>query len=816
MMGKQRGMIGRASLMFLVLCLGPILWGHATAQAPALSARWEAGPQPGMPLQDVATAQVAAQWFMAGPVDDTAAETRLLRYRPDSNDWHAVGTAPGRVLDMLTPPESRELWLLHTLPGNDTSAVYALSAATLLQERSEAPILPEQPVLTLPFAAEQAQLAWHNNRLYIVAMSREQESSDIHFGLVQPRGGRYVWQGLDSRTAPIHQLLALASVGGGLYLLGDAPEDDGPQLLRWDVVHAEWLSVPLPTDLDAPVTFQAYGANHGLIFTEDGPWWQYHPITESWTPVAPDADLRGLRAVQPYQGGFLLWAEAAEETYSRIMLPVTRRGGLNWLDYSAILAYFAVLVGIGVFFSRREGDTTAFFLGNRRVPWWAVGLSIFGTALSPITYLSIPARAFAADWVFLLAYAGIVMMGPIVIYFYLPHFRRVPISTAYEYLELRFNWATRVYGSICFMLYQGLRVSFMLFLPAITLSAVTGLDIYLCIAAMGVLATLYTVMGGIEAVIWTDVLQTIVLTTGLLLAIGIVILKIDDGPMGMIATAHEADKFHMINWGWGATTATLWVVLLGNFFSSFYPQTADQTIVQRYLTTRTEKEAARAVWTNALLHIPLPLLFFGLGTALWVYFRSHPENLDPTLQNDAVLPLFIVAEFPLGLRGVIIAGIFAAAMSSLDSSVNSVASVLVNDYYRRWRRDLSERHALRVSRIISLAFGMLGTVAAMFVARLNALSLWDPFLEFLGLVGSGLAGVVALGVFTTRTHGNGAMAGAVLSAVVLLVVRETSIHFFLYAVIGFMTAFVGGWLASFVLPGTPKQVVAENQELEDQ
>ena len=804
LIGKNIAERLKMRLGFVIIALSLLVSLSADAQRAPVTARWVDNAYPALNIVEPQLAFTHGHIMATGKYSQDDVDSVVLSIPVSGGEWKEVTRLPGLVLSMTFEPESQRLWLLTAPVENEESGATGVIHIVYINGQE----VISATSLHLPFSPIQGSVALYRGNLYLGAASIKSGNTTIHFGYVATvdgARGSFTWNELPLWDEHSQELYALDVIDNHLYLLAANNGEQATSLsfFLWDTLTG-WQTLQAPGMTEQPITFLPFGTNHGLLVAKTGPWWLYHRITRTWVAMEENYTYKHLQTCSATSDGFLFLHGDESGYQSSVMIPVTRRGSLNWLDYGAIVLYFSVLVGMGIFFSRREVNTTAFFLGNRRVPWWAVGLSIFGTALSPITYLSIPARAFAADWVFLLAYAGIVLMGPIVVFFYLPHFRRIPISTAYEYLELRFNWATRLYGSICFMLYQGVRVSFMLFLPAITLSAVTGLDIYLCIGAMGILATLYTVMGGIEAVIWTDVLQTIVLSTGLFLALIIVVMRVDGGLPVLFSTAQDADKFHMINLGWGATTATLWVVLIGNLFSSFYPQTADQTIVQRYLTTATEKEAARAVWLNALMHIPLPILFFGLGTALWVYFKGHPENLDPTLQNDAVLPLFIIAEFPLGLRGIIIAGIFAAAMSSLDSSVNSVASVLINDYYRRWFPDITERRALIAARIISLLFGIFGTIAAMYVARLNALSLWDPFLEFLGLVGSGLAGVVALGVFTKRANGAGALTGAIASALVLLWVRQTSIHFFLYAAIGFITAFIIGWSASFFFTDNTK------------
>lgn len=473
---------------------------------------------------------------------------------------------------------------------------------------------------------------------------------------------------------------------------------------------------------------------------------------------------------------------------------------LGVIDYGAILIYFGVLVGMGVYFSRGESSTEAFFLGNRRIPWWAVGISIFGTSLSAITYIAIPATAYAEDWVTMLNSIGIVFLAPFVAIVYLPKLREHPHSTAYEYLEHRFNLATRIYGSLIFAIFQIGRIGIVLYLPAIALNAATGISLTACIIAMGILATLYTALGGIEAVIWTDVIQSVILLFGAVLALGIIVANIDGGFPAMVTLAQENDKFHTFNWTWDIFSAGVWVAVVGGIFASAYPAMADQTVVQRYLATADVNDARKALYTNAALTIPMQFLFFGIGTALWVYYTTHPGELDPELQDNAILPFFIIQQFPAGLKGLLIAGIFAASMSSLDSSMNSLSSVIVNDYYKRFRPGASDAVTVQIARVLTLVLGFFGTFSALYVATRNQDStLFVTFLKLLGLVGGGLAGIFVLGVLTKRANGIGAIVGGVTSGIVMYFVRDSDVHFFLHGMVGFMCAFVVGYGVSLVV-----------------
>lgn len=637
------------------------------------------------------------------------------------------------------------------------------------------------------------------------------------------------WQEVPAWPGPARVQAACAVQEGAIFLMGgsDFPDDSrGSRTYFSDAYRFDgktsWKAVaPLPHPV-AAAPAMPLGAAHVLVFGGDTGHPEhvfsrsvlgYHLITDTWAEVATMPEALVTLPAAAWQGGIVL-PGGEDRPGSRsgtvmMMRPAPRGAAIGALDYAAIAFYCAVVAGIGARYARRERSTRDYFLGGGRVPWWAAGLSIYATALSAITFLSIPARAFATDWVWLLANMGIVLIAPIVAWCYIPAYRRAPITTAYEFLETRFNFFIRVYGSLCFLAFQVCRVGIVLLLPALALSAATGLNVYFSILLMGLVSIVYTVMGGIEAVIWTDVIQAIVLLAGALLALVLSLGAIDGGLPAAWAAATGAGKLHAFNWSWDWTAATVWVVLLGNAFSNLYPATADQTVVQRYLTTPDLRAARRAVFTNALMAIPTTLIFFSLGTALWVFFRQHPEMLDPALKNDAILPLFVVERFPPGMKGLVIAGIFAASMSSLDSSMNSVASVLVRDYLQRWRRDITEAASLRAARIIVVCFGFFGVASASYFASIQAASLWEPFLKVLGMVGSGLAGIYALGIFTRRGNGAGAIAGAIASAAVLFWMQGTAAHFFLQPVAGFLAAFAVGYGFSLLVPQSARRDTAQ-------
>jgi len=478
---------------------------------------------------------------------------------------------------------------------------------------------------------------------------------------------------------------------------------------------------------------------------------------------------------------------------------------LHALDYLALFAYLALLVCIGVYFSRRENTTDDYFLAGRRVPWWAAALSIFGTHLSAVTFMGIPAAAFKTDWVTILINLGIILVAPVTVFCFLPFYRRLNVTTIYEYLEMRFSPAIRVYGSLSSVLLQLAKMGVFLLLPALALSTVTGFNVYACILIMGLLCTTYTVLGGIEAVIWIDVLQSCVLLGGGLLCIVMIFAaeQFNFSAMMDVAVTAETNKFHIFNMTGGIDTSVFWVVIIGGFFIQLVPFTSDQVIAQRFLTTRDEKAAARSVWAHAAIVVPASLLFFGLGTALFVYYASRPEMLPAAdMANDVIVPWFIATRLPAGLAGLVIAGIFAATMSTVDSGMNSIATTLVNDVHRKLRPDADDRQRLRMARILTVAAGLFGTISAVLISKMDAGSLWQLILLLVGLFGSSLTGVFLLGVFTQRASARGVMIGVAASIISLIMLRTFSIpiHGFLTAAVGVLSCVAVGYVASICLP----------------
>jgi SSS family solute:Na+ symporter len=476
-------------------------------------------------------------------------------------------------------------------------------------------------------------------------------------------------------------------------------------------------------------------------------------------------------------------------------------GSLNWLF---LFLYLGVMLYIGYYFSKRGKSTEDFFVAGRRIPWWAAGISIYGTQLSAISFMAIPAIVYATDWTLAIGPVIILLMVPLIIKYYLPFFRRLNVTSAYQYLEERFNLKVRLLASVTFMLMQLARMGIVLYLPAIAISSVTGLDVYLCIAIMGIFCTIYTVMGGIEAVIWTDVIQVVVLLGGAIFCIVIASLNIEGGIIHIIERGISLDKFKMLHWGWDSSQLVVWVAIISFFFLNLIPYTSDQTVVQRYLTVKDEKEAAKSLWTNGIITIPGILLFFGLGTTLYIYYLENPSIINSS-KPDEVLPFYIVQNLPLGVAGIVIAGVFAASMSSLDSSMNSIATAYITDIQKRFNKNSSDAHSLKLAKLIIISIGFIGTCSAMFIAATHVDFIFNYFQEILGVFGGGLAGVFILAIFAKKANASGAIAGVLGGAALTWFVKyNTDISLYLYGAIGVVSSVMIGYLVSILFPGKRK------------
>ena len=577
----------------------------------------------------------------------------------------------------------------------------------------------------------------------------------------------------------------------------------------------------------------ALGQSHILVLTDAASGTRrgsrsYNTVTNTWTDYAEVAASPAARstagvdvlvsrsavAFVKWDGDLLLLANDFREGTSAagiwevdVKSPVSHFG---WQNMTVLVVYLLSMVMVGVYFARKNSGTDDYFRGGQNIPWWAAGCSIYATMLSSLTYLALPALVYQTDWLLYVGILTVLIVAPIIVHLIMPFFRNIDATSAYEYLSKRFNMPVRLFASALFICFQVGRMGIVMALTALALAAVTPLDAWQSVLLMGVLSMIYSAMGGIEAVVWTDTIQVFVLTLGALLCFGFIISGIDGGLSGFFNAGMSDNKFRLIDFDFSASSITslsIWVIVLGGIGQNMSSYSADQAVVQRYMTTDSTKAAATSIWTNAIVTVPGVLMFFFIGTGLYAFYQSNPAKLDPNLQIDQIFPAFVGAELPIGIAGLIVAGIFAAAQSTVSSGMNSTATALVTDFLRPFNACRSDRGYLKAARILTVVMGVLGTAVGLLFISPEIRSLMAEYFKVIGMFMGALAGLFILGITTRSATGAGALVGIVCGAGINIVVWLMDwANGYLFATIGVVCSIGIGYFASLLLPADRREI----------
>ncbi len=535
----------------------------------------------------------------------------------------------------------------------------------------------------------------------------------------------------------------------------------------------------------------------------------YHTVTDCWFVLGevPFPPVVGGAVVKRADGSILL---ASGEIQAGLRTPVCAVGRfvrhrtfhpLNWVVMGT---YFCGLAFIGWWFMRKKKSADEFFKGGGHIPWWAAGISIVAAMSSSITFLAVPALTYISDWRYAPKIFCIALIPPLVIGCYLPFFRKLNLTCAYEYLELRFNLACRLFASLAFIVFMVARVSVVAYLPALVVSAASGVDVNTCIIVVCLLTILYSATGGIEAVIWSDVMQCLVLVGGQLLLFTWLVAGTDGGLAGFFEIAGHAGKLKAFDFSFDFSHPVIWVVLIGGYVECLITYTSDQCVIQRYMTTKNLSEAGKSLW----LSVPfaaMTFVVFGIGTALFTFYRSHPERLAVTMPKaDSILPMFMANDLPVGVAGLVMAGLFAATMTTLAANLNSCATAITSDFFVRLRENTPDQTQVRIGQVFTIVVGLAGMAGALTLANMDLRAVYDQFLKFIGILTSGLACLFMLGIFTRRVGAVAALAGLAANYVVCVGLDLASLawkpHLLLYGAIGIVTCLVTALAVSVVFP----------------
>ena len=484
---------------------------------------------------------------------------------------------------------------------------------------------------------------------------------------------------------------------------------------------------------------------------------------------------------------------------------------MRTLDLLVFLAYLASLVIMGGLFFKKSKSSSGFTLGDHQIPGWVISLSLFATFVSSISYLALPGSAYQSNWNPFVFSLSLPLAAIIAVKYFVPLYRNVNSPSAYTYLENRFGSWARIYASSMYLLTQVMRIGTILFLMALVPNLMFGWSIVNVIIFTSVVVMIYSILGGIQAVIWTDAIQAIILIGGAIVCLILMVLKMPDGFSEILSMGMEHDKFSLGSFGSDLSKPTFWVVLIYGTFINLQNFGADQNYIQRYMTSKSLGEAQRSAFWGAMLYIPVSMIFLFIGTSLYALYQSGvvvlPSDLQDFQHADRVFPYFIAHELPAGVTGLLLASIFAAGMSTISTSYNSSATIILTDYFVKYAH-LSEQKKMKVLYISTASMGLLGMLVG--IAMINTKSALDTWWKFASVFSGGVLGLFLLSAFTAIQHVIVAIVSVVAGLIVIILMTVSNFfpemssfwsqfHPYLTIVFGTSTIFIVGFVLGMLI-----------------
>ena len=454
---------------------------------------------------------------------------------------------------------------------------------------------------------------------------------------------------------------------------------------------------------------------------------------------------------------------------------------MHWIDYIIVLVSILAAIGMGLYFAHRQKDTSTYFAGGGKIPAWAVGMSIFATLISSVTFLAYPGAAYEGNWILLVQGLMVPIVLVALIGVIVPLFRRVIRLSTYEYFERRFGLFARLYSSLAFTLGHFSKAGTVFFLVSMALATFLNINIYSVVLVLGVTIIVLTLLGGMEAIVWMDVVQGSLLIGGGIICVLILLFGTQGGPAEVFSIASEYNKIDVGPYDWSLTELTFLVMVLNGIFYALQKYGTDQTIVQRYLAARNDREAKKAAYIGVLMSVPIWAMFMFIGTCLFAYYHAAGAPLLPEgIKADEVFPYFIAHELPVGIRGLIIAALAAAAISSLDADLNCLSAIAVQDYYVRFRKHSTDAQQLRFGRWMVVASGVGAVGVACLYISWGGEGVLGALFALYAIFSAGIVGIFMLGLFSRRANRQGlyvGIAAAVLfTAYAVLTSTKVDIH----------------------------------------
>ncbi len=783
--------------------------------------------------------------------------TAISAFDPDQNAWTALGSLPVGIAEGGAVALPEGLVCVGGMTANGPTA-----EAFLLKADGTREALPPLPAGTLTMTAA---TPWDGGAAFAGGKLNGELTNRVF--TLKKVGGAWTWGEIPAFPgAPREQAVAAAQNGdqkspvlvvyGGSAFAEDkkpAAAYDGWGYTKDFDGNWNWVALEKAPVSTIGASFLAIGDQHMLLVGGyDGQMWDranrmlpadwakmlasapsafgwnrtvyaYHAVTGKWVEYGalPEGTLPRCGAaavVLPARGKEMPRlviaggeVKPALRTANASVVTFARQGWqFSWVSWVVIGVYFLAMVGMALIFILRQKTADSYFRGGKSIPWFVAGMSIFATMLSSITFISIPTMTYIGDWRYFPMVLCILAMAPVAIYFYLPFFCRLNITSAYEYLEKRFNLAIRLFGSGVFNIFMVCRVAVVTLLPALALDAVTGIGVGNCILICGVATIIYCCLGGLDAVIWSDFVQGIVLLGGAVAVMVTLIMHTDGGFGGFVEIAQNHDKLRLLDFRFLLKEPVFWVVVIQGLVSNLSSYTSDQCVVQRYIACTNEKKAANSIWFNGVLSVIASVIFYTIGTALYTHYFSNPGLMDVTMpKSDSVFPVFMAIELHPVVAGLVIAAIFAATISTLSANLTSASTAITTDFVLRFKPSMTGAQQVKCGRICVIVIGILGVGAALTLAQLPTRSLFDEFQKFIAMLTAGLTALFFMGIFMPRVGGVPAVVGLLANYFVCygldLIPASSALavwkpHPFVYGGIGLVVCIAVAWVLSVILP----------------
>ncbi|MDQ8184025.1 sodium/solute symporter [Pelagicoccus sp. SDUM812002] len=731
------------------------------------------------------------------PIAVSFSDGSISAYSQDNNNWTTATSLEGNLEGAAFAATENALYVIGGT-GSRSVTVSKLERIGMGDILTRAlPPLPESlPNLTAIFTG---------GKLYVAGGATDQPTQflALDIGIEST-----AWQRLPDLPAPGRSGGKLVKAIESIYYIGGY--DSMGERLPIAYYHPlyGWREKGTPPAWSNNVSLASIGDSHSVILLNNestaAEIYLYHAIGDSWVKVN---ELQGFdQAPVQLVGANNDMMAISENSAVKLSFeaPETNYG---WWDHLAVAGYFAIMIYVGFYFTKASKTSNSFFRGSNNIPWWATGMSLFATGASALSLLAMPGKSYSTNWTFFGISVFSVICLPLSMYLLAPLVRKLNFATAFEYLEHRFGITVRMFGSAIFVMQQILgRMGPVMLLPAIAMNAITGIDVKTCIIAMGVVTTLYTFLGGLAAVIWTDTIQGFVMIAAVLGCLILVYIKIDMPANEMLSILDADDKLHTFNWSTNFTQDNVMTMFFGILAITLFG-ISDQNYVQRVQCTPTLRDAKKAIATQMAVAVPINLLLFGLGTALFLFYRTHPADLNPEMKTDGIFPFFAAQQLPPGVSGLVVAALLAATMSTISSAICSVSNLGVDDFYRRFRNGTTDREAVIMGRILTVVVGGLGIAAALFLADFKTPSIWDLANRLISFITSATLGIFALGLFSKKANEIGVIAGIIAGIASTYYLKTyTPLSYWFYPFTGSGVTYVVGVAVSLAFGGNRKGI----------